>query len=314
MPRRPGLAMPAATRSDRAGMATRIHWARPIRSGMGMLIKASWTVRRPGAAMTAVLVLASAAAAADDTAESAAACETVPGETGRVSGVIDGATLVLDGGLVVRLAGIAAPEPPAGTPRAAWPQASLAGEALEALALGKTVALAYPDAGRDRYQRAVAFATVKGSATPLAEALLAEGRARVMPAEEPAICLAPLFATEREAREKQLGLWSDPYYAIRAAQDPALAERADTYDLVEGRVLSVGIRGPIAYLDFGRDWRTDFTAVIAGPAAKALAAEGISPASLEGRRVRLRGWIERRDGPSLRVTHPTQLELLDDGD
>ncbi len=263
--------------------------------------------------MTTALVLASAGAAAEDTAGNAA-CETVPGETGRVSRVIDGATLILDGGLVVRLAGIAAPEPPGGTTSAAWPQASKASEALEALALGKMVTLAYPDAGRDRYGRAVAFATVEDSATPLAEALLAEGRARVMPAEEPALCLAPLFATEREAREKQLGLWSDPYYAIRAAQDPALAERADAYDLVQGRVLSVGIRGPIAYLDFGRDWRTDFTAVIAGPAAKALAAEGLSPAALKGRHVRLRGWIERRDGPSLRVTHPTQLELLDDGD
>ncbi len=280
---------------------------------MGRLIAASQPTVWRLAAMMAALVFAGGAAADDTVANADPGCETVPGETGRVASVIDGATLVLDSGLVVRLAGIAAPAPPRGT-SAAWPQAVRAGAALGALALGRMVSLAYPDAGRDRYERAVAFVTVEGSEAPLAEALLAEGLARVMPADEPAACLAPLFATEREAREKQLGLWADPYYAIRAARDPALAERADAYDLVEGRVMSVGIRGPVAYLDFGRDWRTDFTAVIAAPAAKALVAGGMPPASLEGRHVRLRGWIERRDGPSLRVTHPTQLELLDDGD
>ena len=247
-------------------------------------------------------------------AASEALCETVAGESGRVDAVRDGATLVLADGLVVRLAAIAAPEPPEGTAAADWPLAAVARQALAKLALGRAVSLAYPDAGRDRYGRAVAFVAVDGGAPSLAAALLAEGLARVRPAEEPPSCLAPLFATEREAREKQLGLWADPYYAIRAAHDPALAERADAYDLVEGRVLSVGIRGPVAYLDFGQDWRTDFTAVITGPAAKALTAGGVEPAALAGRHVRLRGWIEQRDGPSLRVTHPTQLELLDDGD
>ncbi len=270
---------------------------------------------RPFAAAVALVALVGGAAMTPALAEDAATgCDTVPGESGRVARILDGATFALEDGLVVRLAALLPPEPPLGTPRADWPLATAADAALGRLALGRVVTLAYPDAGRDRYGRAVAMATVDGDQTSLAEAMLAEGLARVAPAEEPRSCLAPLFATEREAREKQLGLWADPYYAIRAARDPALAERADAYDLVEGRVLSVGVRGPIAYLDFGRNWRTDFTAVIAGPAGRALTAAGTPPASLEGRRVRVRGWIEQHDGPSLRVTHPAELELLDDGD
>ncbi|WP_210187060.1 thermonuclease family protein [Kaistia soli] len=228
--------------------------------------------------------------------------------------MIDGATLRLDDGLVVRLAGIAAPEPPLAATPPAWPLAAASREALVRLALGKDVALEFPGADRDRYGRAVAVVTAEGAAGSLAEALLAEGLARVMPGDEASDCLSPLFATEREAREKRLGLWADPYYAIRAARDPALVDRADAYDLVEGRVVSVGVRGRVAYLDFGRDWRTDFTAVVVEPAGEALAALGRAPVSLKGRQVRLRGWIERHDGPSLRVTNPAQLELLDDGD
>jgi endonuclease YncB( thermonuclease family) len=270
---------------------------------------------RPLATAAALLALLGTVAAEPVSAEEGAeTCESVPGESGRVARILDGATLALEDGLVVRLAALLPPEPPLGTPRADWPLAAKADAALGRLALGRVVTLAYPDAGRDRYGRAVAIVTIEGDRTPLGEAMLAEGLARVMPADEPHACLAPLLATEREAREKQLGLWADPYYAIRAARDPALAERADTYDLVEGRVLSVGVRGPIAYLDFGRNWRTDFTAVIAGPATRALTEAGMPPTSLEGRRVRVRGWIEQHDGPSLRVTHPAELELLDDGD
>ncbi|MBZ9937396.1 thermonuclease family protein [Mesorhizobium sp. BR1-1-16] len=247
-------------------------------------------------------------------ASAMADCPLEPAEGGRVAAVIDGATLRLDDGLVIRLAGIAAPEPPLSAAVSPWPLAEAARAALAKLALGQDIALELPLAGRDRYGRAIAVVTAEGADGSLNEALIAEGLARVMPGDEPSGCLSSLFATEREARENRLGLWSDPYYAIRAARDPALADRADVYDLVEGRVLSVGVRGRVAYLDFGRDWRTDFTAVVAGPAGEALAALGQAPASLRGRHVRLRGWIEDHDGPSLRVTNPAQLELLDDGD
>lgn len=266
---------------------------------------------RPG---TVGLMLAMSCAAIATPTVAAAQCLLQPGDGGTVAAVIDGATLRLEDGLVVRLAGIAAPEPPLATPPPAWPLAAASREALARLALGKDVALEFPVSGRDRYGRAIAVVTAEGADGSLAEALLAEGLARVMPGDEAPDCLSALFATEREAREKRLGLWADPYYAIRAARDPTLVDRADAYDLVEGRVLSVGVRGRIAYLDFGRDWRTDFTAVVAGPASEALAALGRAPVSLKGRQVRLRGWIERHDGPSLRVTNPAQLELLDDGD
>lgn len=258
------------------------------------------------ARLAVVAAMPHGAAAAD-------ACAGTSVEQGAVVAVVDGATLVLEGGRIVRLAGILAPEPPLGRDSGDWPLATAARETLGTLVLGRSVTIAATPSGIDRYGRTLAFVGVLDGPASLSEAMVTIGLARAKPGGEAPSCLAALFSREREAREKRLGLWAEPYYAIRAARDPALAEREDAYDLVEGRILSVGERGPTAYLDFGRDWRTDFTAVVSGPAGEALAARGVPVSSLEGRRVRLRGWIEQNNGPSLRITDPGQLELLDDG-
>jgi micrococcal nuclease len=36
--------------------------------------------------------------------------------------------------------------------------------------------------------------------------------------------------------------------------------------------------------------------------------------ALEGRRVRVRGWIERRAGPAIEVRHPSQIEIVEEGE
>ena len=37
----------------------------------------------------------------------------------------------------------------------------------------------------------------------------------------------------------------------------------------------------------------------------------LDPAAWTGRRVRVRGWLTKRNGPMIRATHPEQIELLD---
>ena len=38
--------------------------------------------------------------------------------------------------------------------------------------------------------------------------------------------------------------------------------------------------------------------------------EGIDLEALEGRVVRVRGWVESWNGPMIKVTHPEQIEVL----
>jgi hypothetical protein len=40
-------------------------------------------------------------------------------------------------------------------------------------------------------------------------------------------------------------------------------------------------------------------------------AAGIEPKKLEGRRLRVRGWIEERNGPRIEAARPEQIEIAD---
>ena len=75
-------------------------------------------------------------------------------------------------------------------------------------------------------------------------------------------------------------------------------------------MLAADKSGGRVYLNFGRHYKEDFTAVIDARALKLFAAEGLDPLQLGNALVRVRGWIDLRDGPRIEVTHPEQIEVL----
>src|SRR5262249_30848480 len=113
-------------------------------------------------------------------------------------------------------------------------------------------------------------------------------------------------------RDGQLGLWSDPYYVMRRAEDPtAVSRERGRFTIVEGEVLSVRESGATIYVNFGRRWSDDFTVTIAKRNERAFTAAGLEPKRLAGRRVRVRGWIEERGGPWVEATRPEQIEVVE---
>src|SRR5665213_3260475 len=68
--------------------------------------------------------------------------------------------------------------------------------------------------------------------------------------------------------------------------------------------------GPL-YVNFGRRWTRDFTVIILRRLGKAFTTAGVEPKKLEGRRIRVRGWIEQRGGPIITAEAPEQIEVLD---
>jgi endonuclease YncB( thermonuclease family) len=230
-------------------------------------------------------------------------------ETGRVVEVIDGDTVVLADRREVRLVGIQAPKLPLGrrnfTP---WPLAEESRAALIRLAAGKTLTLSHGGAAGDRHGRVLAHLTDESGRFIQAE-MVRLGMARVYSFSDNRSRLDELFAAEREARAANRGIWSLPYYRIRTPE--ALGGDLDSFQLVEGRVLRAAAAGGRIFLNFGADPKTDFTAVIQSGGAKSFAAAGLDPLALSGRRIRVRGWIENRDGPRIQVTYPEQIELLD---
>ena len=233
---------------------------------------------------------------------------------GTVVQVTDGDTVVLDDGTIVRMIGTQAPKLPLGREGFdTWPLAPEAKTELEAMVLNKPVRLGYGGERVDRYGRALAhvFVDAPGGEIWAQQQMVAKGLARVYSFPDNRKCLELLFAAEGRARAGGLGIWADPYYSVRAADNPdGVLKRQGHYELVEGRVMLADQRSGRVYLNFGRFWKEDFTGVIEAPALKLFAQLQLDPMTLEGALVRIRGWVDDRDGPRIEITHPEQIEVL----
>ena len=237
------------------------------------------------------------------------------GEAGRVSRIIDGDSFVLalETGeeLSVRLATVQAPRTVQRAAQA-WPYASESKAGLTALIKGRDVQLYYGGERRDRYGRANAQVYTLDSHGEsdlwVQGEMVRLGLARVFSWKGELADMAALYALETEARRRSRGLWTDPFYEVRKPDPDPLAQYVDSLQIVEGIITSTAdVRGRI-YLNFGADYKTDFTIAIAKKHAKQFAA--IDPVSLTGARVRVRGWIELINGPMIWLDHPGRLEIL----
>ena len=65
------------------------------------------------------------------------------------------------------------------------------------------------------------------------------------------------------------------------------------------------------FLNFGEDYLTDFTVTIAPPDMRNFRSEGVDLNALEGKRVRVRGWMESYNGPNMLISTPRAIEVLD---
>ncbi|MEI6558150.1 MAG: thermonuclease family protein [Rhodospirillaceae bacterium] len=260
----------------------------------------------PFLVLLVLLVLPAAPAGA----AAASAPQTLqPAGSGVVREVITGDTLVLTDGRIVRLAGIQAPKVNAGRSRPfKWPLADEARAALEALALGRGVGLHLGTLHQDRHDR-VPAQLVRDDGLWLQGELLARGWARVYAGADLATLGDQLYAREASARAARLGIWGLPFYAVRAPE--GLGRDSDSFQLVEGRVLAATLARGQLYLNFGPDWRTDFTIRVPRRAVRAFRQLHGEPALLQGRLIRVRGWVYRHNGPEIELIHPEQLERLE---
>ena len=233
-------------------------------------------------------------------------------ESVRVARALDGDTLALADGRTVRLAGILAPKAPLGASDADWPLADATAAALQALVADRPFALRPALPNLDRHGRIVGYLSAEGAEEPagLSADLVARGLARVAADRAGRDCRATLLAAEGSARRARLGLWANTYYEVRDASDgDALAGSVGRFEIAEGRVASVRTVDGRLYVNFGRRWRDALALVLTEAVAKRLGgAEALGLA--RGARLRVRGMIERRLGPTIAVTEAAQIERL----
>lgn len=248
-----------------------------------------------------------------------AACHGKDAGRGVVTEISGGETLVLDDGRAIRLIGVLGPKRagrgPASEARAAMENA------LSALTLGKQVRLHTGKRKRDRYGRLLAQVMLDdgtGVSEWVQGRLVSDGYARVISFRDNRLCIAELLTLEDEARRERRGLWGNGFFAVRPAMAEDLLYRlAQSYEIVEGRVIDVASVKGRTYLNFGKDWRRDFTAFIPAktaslfPPSQGTPQEAPALRNLAGKQVRVRGWLKNYNGPSITISHPEQIELID---
>lgn len=139
--------------------------------------------------------------------------------------------------------------------------------------------------------------------------LLAAGMAYADIATAPKMLLPALLEAERDAKSLNRGIWA---YPLMHDIPVAKAWRyRDQYVFVTGRVRSAATRGDKIYLNFGTDWRRDFTAVVAKNDWRNFT--GMDLLALGGKAVRLRGFLYEDNGPMLGLHHPAQIEIDEKG-
>jgi hypothetical protein len=176
--------------------------------------------------------------------------------------------------------------------------------ALQTLLAGEAVML-HPRA-RDRWGRTTGDLLLS-SGRPLEAALIETGWAVYEDDGGDAARRTLLLSAEGKARAANAGLWGAGYRVYRSAESFPIGD----FVIVAGRVMDAQKVGSRIFLNFGADWKSDFTALIEGDARRTFRRGKVDPLAWKGAYLRLRGIAETWNGPLVRLLSPGDVEILE---
>jgi len=143
------------------------------------------------------------------------------------------------------------------------------------------------------------------------ELLLKRGGARVNAVSDNHEIIQTYLIGEEEARREKRGLWRVPYYRVRDANTLSdLRDCPGAFHVFVGEVKQVTATRSRTYLNFGDDYRSDFTATIKTRQVREWLKQDFDLAALEAKRIRVRGFVEWINGPSITIENKMNIEIL----
>jgi micrococcal nuclease len=228
-----------------------------------------------------------------------------------VAKVIDGDTIVLDGGEKVRYLGINAPEIMVRDGKQWIPKAQICGEEAKTynqkLVEGKRVRLEYDQRKRDDYNRILAY--VWGDGVLVNGELLRKGLALVDVRSPNRKHQKMFFDFQKEARDFHRGIWGK-------IEDHSFSEQEafkliGEIGVVQGTIMSVTTGMEKVYLHFGKKWKNDFTGIIYKDNLQSFPWESKDLARFfSGRKVKIYGFVKNSEGPVIIISAPSQVDIL----
>lgn len=232
-------------------------------------------------------------------------------KSGRIDKVIDALTILLKDGTVVRLSSIDIPD------FHIWDDAPYSDKAFQLLKENlpeRTEIMLYQTRnakhGRvNRKNQQLAHVLIKNNKTWLQGLYLAHGVARVYTTPHNTDMLHQMYKAEEKARTAQIGIWQkdSPYQVISPEQAP---KHIGEFSIIEGTVQKIATIRNNIYLNFGKDWKTDFTIMITPNLRKKLSHQAINLSTLAQTDVRVRGILREYNGPLIELEDITHLEIL----
>ncbi|MBU1112249.1 MAG: thermonuclease family protein [Candidatus Omnitrophica bacterium] len=238
-------------------------------------------------------------------------CRSIPQDHSQilVSEVIDGDTVRLANGRLLRYIGIDTPETnlKKGGKFIYQPQpfAEEAKEYNRKLVEGKTVKIEFDLEKEDKYGRLLGYCFVDDI---FVNAKLIEQGYAVLYTYPPNVKYADrFFDLQKQARDKKAGLWGS--YQVIAPE--AAGNLIGQIRTVQGKVLSTYQSAKCVFLNFGQDYKTDFTVVIFNNSLGAFRQQGIDPVSFyRDKTVSVSGRIREYNGPEIIVNTPYEIEII----
>lgn len=225
-----------------------------------------------------------------------------------IAEVFDGDTLLTTEGEHIRLVNINTPEV-AHDKTPAQPYGEEARHYMTQRVKGQKVEVKTARKKTDKYKRTLAEIFLKGQS--LNEEMIAQGLAHVYTFPDNSENVQPLHNLEDAARRQRKGLWQSPRWQVMVAGSSVPDAWIGEFHIVEGTVRNVVPMKDRVYLNFGDNWRDDFTVEIPKKFSKQFAAQHINPAKdYRGKKLRVRGFLKPVNGVLVTATHPAQLEVI----
>ena len=229
--------------------------------------------------------------------------------SGRVDKIIDSLTILLSDKTILRLASLDIPDF-SDTHEAPYSEA--AHKLLQELLPKGTEVMFYQTRmakkGRvNRMNHQLGHILIKKGRIWINGALLAHGLARVYTAPNAPETLKQMIAMEKTARSEKRGFWAEDSKFPILTPDNA-SQAMGKLAIIEGVVEKTATVKNKVYLNFGKDWKTDFTIMITPALRKKLAHKGIDPLSMAHKKLRVRGYLREYNGALIELEAVEHLE------
>ena len=233
-------------------------------------------------------------------------------KSGRIDKIIDSLTIELKDGTIMRLASIYIPDFH-NLENALYAERAL--KVLREKLPERTEVMLYQTRDRkkgriNRMGQQLAHLVIKKDKKIwVQEELLKEGLAYVYTAPNNRLMLDDLYLAEALARKEKKGIWAqDSLYKVITPEEAE--NKVGDFTVIEGTVEKVATVRNNTYLNFGKNWKTDFTIQITPATRKQFAKQGFNVLNFAKQKIRVRGYLREYNGPLIELKDTAHFEII----